>query len=71
MLIIVHVVVFRNCHLQVFFFSFAGKDRHGKEIKVLNKVAGNQRTNGNFSKYATVRVRLRTHMHIRMSASDV
>lgn len=70
MLIIVHVVVFRNCHPQVFFFSVR-KDRHGKEIKVLNNVAGNQRTNGNFSKYATVRVRLRTHMHIRMSASDV
>ena len=56
MLIIVHVVVFRNCHPQVFFFSVR-KDRHGKEIKVLNNVAGNQRTNGNFSKYATVRVR--------------
>lgn len=69
MLIIVHVVVFRNCHLQVFFFL--RKDRHGKEIKVLNNVAGNQRTNGNFSKYATVRVRLRTHILIRMSASDV
>ena len=68
--IIVHVVVFRNCHLQVF-FPFEKIDTGKRYIKVLNKVAGNQRTNGNFSKYATVRVRLRTHMHIRMSASDV
>lgn len=69
LIIIVHVVVFRNCHPQVFFFL--RKDRHGKEIRVLNNVARNQRTNGNFSKYATVRVKLRTHMLIRMSASDV
>ena len=44
LIIIVHVVVFRNCHPQVFFFF--RKDRHGKEKKVLNDVSRNERTNG-------------------------
>ena len=61
--VIMHVVFF--CE-----FKLPSTRDTAKERKVLNNGAGNQ-TDGNFSKYATVRVKLRTHMLIRMPASDV